>query len=355
MESTLTSFMRVPEICVEKAAQVFRWLSETEDPTRSEFAAHRLFETGVLKENTKGFLHSLLEFQFPGERIDLELPADQLRDFLTDAFHNTYQYLAAPQAFLAHFLTMGSGTMKLSSDVVSRLSYLVDYPYFPEMIDDWIVIKLEEGKKEITKNQLLEFLFQSDRTVLRYSELPELQKYLEPIFEFYGTSLLPREIVRTVFLDKKLKIPVKLDKDEYTAEEMASALKEAVISLPADAEEFAPIAEYDSFLKELREIGVILPPPNLQDGSGHPALPPVQMFISKKLRKKCLEKIFHENRFEYERMIDLINATNDYSQAELNLHTLLGIHKVKSDSKTAHRLQEVLRMRFGKQSELLEA
>jgi len=52
-------------------------------------------------------------------------------------------------------------------------------------------------------------------------------------------------------------------------------------------------------------------------------------------------------------MIALLNATEEYGQAELNLQTLLGIHKVKPDSKTATRLHDALRMRFGREVEVI--
>jgi hypothetical protein len=169
------------------------------------------------------------------------------------------------------------------------------------------------------------------------------------LYEFFGAKALPQETIHALFTDKKLSIPATFEREEFAIEDTAIALRDAVLSLPPEVViASAPIPEYDSFLKELREIGVVLPPPNQANGmEKNTALPPIEMFITKKLREKCLEKIFHGNKYEYERMVELLNATNDYSQAELNLQTLLGIHKVKAESKTAHRLHDALRMRFG--------
>jgi hypothetical protein len=74
------------------------------------------------------------------------------------------------------------------------------------------------------------------------------------------------------------------------------------------------------------------------------------MFINPKLRKKCLEKIFHSNVNEYDRTIMMLNEIRDYSQAELNLRSLLDLYKIKPDSKVAIRLNDVLRLRFGRLS-----
>jgi hypothetical protein len=354
MESTFNSHQMGSVLCEEKTSQVMRWISEAEHGEKAEFAVARLFENGVLGENTKAFLHVLLEKEFPEDRIALELPPEKIRVLLAEAFTGTQLYLESPQTFLANFLTFRTDMLMVNSEMLSRLAYIVDYPYFPEMIDEWLAIGMQQGKKEITKSEFQEFLSHVDRAIILYSELDELQKFLDPIYDFHGAKLLSHEVIKKLFADKKLSVPPELDRDEYTSEDLAFALKDAVLSLPLDEPgiDLAPIPEYDSFLKELREIGVILPPPHLDLNENTKSLPPIEMFITKKLRNKCLEKIFHDNRNEYNRMIALLNATEDYAQAELNLQTLIGIHKVKPDSKTASRLRDALRMRFSREVEI---
>jgi len=353
MESSIITSTIGSELCDEKTSQVMRWLSEAEGGEKAEFAVARLFENGVLGENTKGFLHVLLEKEFPGDRTDLEFAPDKIYALVSEAFTGTQMYLVTPQTFLSNFLTFNSDTLTINTEMLSRLAYIVSYPYFPEMIDEWLAISLQQGKHEIPKREFQKFLSQTDHTVIRYSSDDELHAYLAPLYEFYGVKTLSGEIVLSFFNDKKLIIPPMYGQEQFTPEEMAAALKDAVLALPP-VKDYAPIPEYDSFLQELREIGVVLPPPNhANEKEKNIALPPIEMFISKKLREKCLEKIFHGNKNEYERMIALLNSTSDYSQAELNLQTLLGIHKVKSDSKTANRLHDVLRMRFGMQVEII--
>ncbi|MEP7236097.1 MAG: hypothetical protein ABI778_12450, partial [Ignavibacteriota bacterium] len=66
-----------------------------------------------------------------------------------------------------------------------------------------------------------------------------------------------------------------------------------------------------------------------------------------KVRAKCIEKIFHHNEHEYQRSISLLNNIDDLSVAELNVNTLLQIHRIPNDSKVAAKLFKALRSRFG--------
>src|SRR5512140_650095 len=86
METETTPLMPTMTLCEEKAAKVIRWISESEDVSQTHFLVPRLFETGVLQDNTKAFLHLLLEERYPGDRTALELLPQELREILTTAF-----------------------------------------------------------------------------------------------------------------------------------------------------------------------------------------------------------------------------------------------------------------------------
>src|SRR5205807_8322006 len=182
--------------------------------------------------------------------------------------------------------------------------------------------------------------------IIAYSPLDTLTGYLQPLFSFHEKAILPLPAIEIFFDDKQLVLPANLQKENYTPEDIAFALKDAVLSLPGieSAGEFPPIPEYEQFLKELRDVGVVLPPPKLG------ALPedeyfPVEFFIGKKLRKKSIEKIFRGNKAEYMQMLRVLNAAREYDQAKLNFETLLGIRRISPESKTARRLAKALRLR----------
>ncbi len=360
MESTTTLLTPPIELCEDKAAKVMRWISESEDISKTEFTVARLFETGVLQDNTKAFLHLILEEQFPGERIALELPPEEIHKILSDAFTKTYRYLLTPHTFLSDFLTFGNDSVTIGEKMLARLSYLVDYQYFTDMLDEWFAIWLQSGNPNIPKSELSKFISDVDRSIIRYSTLTEISTFLLPLFEFEGLQSVSHETMQIFLADKSLSFPPDGELVTYSSDDAALLLKEALINseLVQPVEEFAPIPEYDSFLKELRDVGVMLPPPHritekIEIEEEKINLPPIQMFISLKLRKKCLEKIFHENIHEYDRAISMLNSIEDYSQAELNLQTLLQIHKISQDSKTAHRLEAALQLRFGISSTII--
>ncbi|MEI8135024.1 MAG: hypothetical protein WCH46_08140 [bacterium] len=342
------------ELCEQKASQVMRWISEMEDVAKTEFAVVRLFEQGVLPEGTKGFLHILLESQFVGDRTGLELQPEKIRELLIEAFQNTAHYLLSPQSFLADFLTLDTDSINISTDVLLRLSYLVDYPYFSEWIDEWLDARCSKGNSAIPKSAFEEFLFQTDQLVTQNVSTEELATLLEPLIHFYGGDRLPDEMAWTFFEDKRLQSADSAEHTGFDASELAIALKEAKpMSEPIQSsDDFAPIPEYDSFLKELREIGVILPPPHKDHSVATEAsLPPMEIFLSKKARTKLIEKIFQGNELEYNRAMDQLNTSADYKQAQLNLRTILGMYKVRAGSKSALRLEYALHLRYGIQVE----
>jgi hypothetical protein len=353
MESTiaqLTATFDARTIGEEKAAEVIRRITESEDRSKTEFSVAQLFESGVLPDNTKAFLHLIIDEKYPGESAGLELHAEKLYSLLCDSFIYTFRYLLTPQQFIAEFLSFGGDSISVNEPMLARLSYVVDYPYFTELLDEWFAIELQNGNADIANVRLQEFLSNAERSVMKNSTLDDIAKYLEPLYKFLDIPSIDRNTLEIFLADKDLSIPPDNRQEQFTASDSAFMIFEAyqASELVSPATPVAQIPQYDSFLKELREIGVILPTPHHDEDEKTTSLPPIEMFIPKKLRNKCLEKIFHENINEYDRMIILLNATEDFSQAELNLQTLLGIHKVKPDSKTAMRLYDALRMRFGK-------
>src|SRR5437868_4160907 len=136
-------------LCDEKAANVIRWISESEEVSKTHFAVARLFEVGVLPEDTKAFLHVILEEKYSGKRIELELAPEEMRTILTEAFSKTYLFLLTPQSFIPDFLGFGSSLIHINSQMLARLSYFVDYPYFQELLDEWFSVQLQSGQMEI--------------------------------------------------------------------------------------------------------------------------------------------------------------------------------------------------------------
>ncbi|MDP4220697.1 MAG: hypothetical protein Q8916_06830 [Bacteroidota bacterium] len=353
MESTIAHQTAIAMLCEGKASEVMRWISRTEDISKSTFSVARLFEVGVLNEDTKAFLHLLLEESFPGDRIDLELSPEEVHSIVNEAIRNTYSYLVTPESFIADFLCNGGSTLRINEAMLSRLSYFVDYEYFPEMIDEWLAIQLREGCTEIPRSDLQKFLLRADRAIMTYAPTERIVKYLDPIFEFHHkTDLLDRTIVDSFLRDKGLTMPDSTALEQFNRDEFVFAIKESLLAstIPEQKNEFPPIPQYDAFLKELRDVGVVLPPPHKEKGElqDHSiTLPPIEMFISAKQRKKILEKVFRSNINEYERTMRMIDEIPDYSQSELNLRSVLELHKISQDSKVAIRMNEAIRARFG--------
>lgn len=351
MEST-TQLTLTFEICEEKAAKVIRWLSESEDIARTQFAVARLFETGVLQDNTKGFVHLLLEEKYPGDRIKLELLPEEMQRLLTDAFTQTYLYLLTPQSFISEFLSFDKDFVRTDHAMLARLSYFVDYPYFPDMLDEWFAINLHSGQPEIRKSDLQKLLRDIDRSIMKYSSVDEIVKYHAPLYEYFGSDEIDRDTLDVLLTDKNLTVAADNDRAQFPRSDLAFTIKEAYMAselVTPVVDELPPIQEYDTFLKELREVGVVLPPPHhIAKTVTEEAkqLPPIQLFIHSKLRKRCIAEVFHSNVNEYERALVMLNAIKDYSHAELNLSSTLHIHKIEPDSKVAIRLHEALRLRF---------
>jgi len=331
---------------------VMRWLSETEDISKTKFSVARIFETGVLQDDMKGFVHLLLEENYPGDRIELELPPEDFQKLLTEAATQTYLYLLTPRSFISKFLSFDKDTLRIDHAMLTRLSYFVDYPYFADMLDEWFSINLGTSGRDMRTSDLNKFIADIDRSILKYSGVDVLEKYYAPLYEYFGSDEIDRDIVTTILSDKNITIASDNNRTRFTSTDLAYTLKEAYIASEFVApvtEELPPIQEYDTFLKELREVGVMLPPPH------HAAvvvpeepkpLPPIQLFIHSKLRKRTIEEVFHSNVNEYERTLVMLNAIKDYTHAELNLSSMLHMHKIPPESKVAIRLHEALRLRF---------
>ncbi len=349
MESTITHLTPSFELCEEKAAKVMRWVTESEAVSNIPFTVAKAFESGVLQKNTASFLRLLLNEQYPGETVEPEVTPEKLHRLLTDAFINTYLYLLTPHSFIPKYLSFGSDTIHVNVAMLARLSSLSDYPYFSEMMEEWFTASLQNSNPSDRKSDLIKFLSEVDRLIIKYSTVNEISSYFKPLYDFQNTESIDKETLSILFTDKGLRLSSDSERNNYSAEELSALLKKAYdsIELTPPPEDTPQIPEYDSFLKELREIGVVLPPPNVHLPVEENIIPPpLEMFIGAKLRAKCIEKIFHDNENEYHRAIIMLNSIDDYSQAELNLNTLLQIHKVLPDTKVAARLYEVLRLRF---------
>jgi len=338
------------ELCEEKAAEAMRRIAALKDLSKGTLTVSRIFEHGVLTENTSNFLRLLIEEELDGKRKEPELQPDELQALLTDAYTKTYLYLLTPQSFIPEYLSFGSDTIHINVKTLSRLDSLCDYPYFPDILREWLTITSQTIAAEDRKLIIRKFLSDTERIIIHYSPEPIVEGYLSSLYEYHGSELINRETAEIFFSDKGLPFPGEDEKKEFSIGELSALLKrayfEAEVTPPAEA--LAPIPKYDSFLQELREIGVILPAPHPRNSpEGKKILPPLEMFIGSKLRKKCLEKIFHHNENEYRYSIKLLNDIDDYHQAELSLITLLQIHKVAQDSKVALRLKEALQLRFG--------
>ena len=335
-----------------------RWISESEDISKTHFAVARLFEIGVLQENTKAFLHLLLEEHHPEERVELQLPPEEMHALLKEAFIDTYLFLLTPRAFIPDFLCFGNESMPIDKEMLARLTYFVDYPYFQEFLDEWLAIQHQSSSDGIRKQELRDLVADIDSSMLKFSSIDQIATYLEPLFELHhNANLIEKDTMLVLLSDKDLQFPDTSTATEFTAEDAARILKEAFLIPPVVVAtiDLDPIPEYSTFLKELREIGVMLPAPNTVTTlviDEVRTLPPLEMFIDSKLRNKCIEQIFRLNANEFERAITLLNSINEYSQAELNLRTLFHMHKVAPHSKLALRLGEALRLRFGGSSKL---
>ncbi len=348
-------------IIEEKHEAVMRWVTTTVAETDSKIALQRLLENDVLPQQTANFLAFELRGNTSTETsiYELQLPLDQISKHLLSAYEKSYAYLLTPETFLADFLATAEGAA-FDENFASKLQTFLVYDYFPLILGAWGENARQNDVGYVSRTEFVVKLRDIDELILHHATISVMVDLLDPIYDFHrhqsSDPTLPASELALFFEDKGLAQAV----DEFNAKaDQPINIREAVqiisvllgtgftVTEPPPALEPPqeieyPETQYDEFLHDLQEAGVKLQTPE----ETQVALPSIERFISKKLRKKTILKVFHENRSEYERFIAFLNGSTSLEKAILNIETTLRMQRVDPTSKLAKRLREAATQRF---------
>lgn len=338
------------------------WVTTTVAETDSKIALQRLLENDVLSQQVANFLAFELRGQTSPETsiYELHLTLDQISSHVMTAFEKSYAYLLAPETFLADFLASNEGAA-FDESFINKLQACAVYDYFPLILSSWAEFSKENGVGFVSRTELIGKLREIDELILHHATISVMVDLLDPLYDFHrhqsSDPTLPGSELALFFEDKGLRQAV----DEFNAKaDQPVNIREAVqilsvllgtgftITEPPPALEPPqeieyPETQYDEFLHDLQEAGVKL----RTTEETQTAVQPIELFISKKLRKKTITKVFHDNRSEYERFIAFLNGSTSLEKAILNIETTLRMQRVDPTSKLAGRLREAATLRFG--------
>ena len=162
---------------------------------KAEVEKMLLHERG-LEYRSKKFSYSLPEIRSLEEQIDLLLVQNyhfSLQEFeslLDESVHFQFNYLCRPQWTLQNFI-IGDQRRVSSESIEKRLSYCVDYTYFPELIMRYIA---DHGLAEVTYEEFKSLIEKIDlEVVARHSSL-ELAHMTRALFDFVESGKMMPQI-----------------------------------------------------------------------------------------------------------------------------------------------------------------
>lgn len=145
-----------------------------------------LLQERGLEHRSKRLPYSLPEVASLQQRIDLLLVQNyhfgrqEYESLLDESVHFQFNYLCRPQWTLLNFI-VGEQRRVASSVIEKKLRYCVDYRYFPEIIERYII---DHGLAEVTYEEFKSLLEKIDQEVIAQHSSLELAHMTRALFEF---------------------------------------------------------------------------------------------------------------------------------------------------------------------------
>ncbi len=142
--------------------------------------------------------------------LHYQITREEFESFLDEAVHFQFNYLCRPRWTLINFI-FGQAHLQPASTILSKLSYCVDYSYFPKALKRYI---LYHGLTELNYELFRDLIEKIDKEVVNQYQPYELSLMLKPIFSFLQTTLpqqdgeltIPINAAIVFFEDKKLEL-----------------------------------------------------------------------------------------------------------------------------------------------------
>jgi hypothetical protein len=364
----------------EKLGKITSWLFLTEDPQTHTVAVGKIIADGVLAENIRRiFLHFLeQDHVLPQEDANplhssleeklVEVP--ELLRLLDKSISFTFDYLIKPRKIFSEFLLEGKKDINIGAHLFSKLDSIVSYEYFPLLSGEWFTRQMKTGRTFLSQDELHSFIKNTDELIVSHATISTMIELLDPIYDFFNyrtpSPEIEIELLSSFFFEKGLdgiaQTYVESPKSTLSMREAVDILTDLLVkhkkehsaeeTIAADTNsDFHSISipEYNTFLEDLKTVGVRLPEAPL--GTDDHYLLPFEFFIGKKLRAKTIKKIFYDDEEAYNSFISRVNSIHDKEQAALTLETMIELQRIDLSSKTAMRFREALSNRFTSKEE----
>jgi hypothetical protein len=295
------------------------------------------------------------------------------------------EYAAIPLAFIRRYLDANG-----AEDTASFLQSVRIYPFISDLFGEYLrrggdlseassflTTVTREVIGDMTLSELCSMMQEplkilaNDEGTVPPSEVATIfrELYLSPLantIESHSEPLRPEDLERVLSPSTFIEIT----EPAITTAIIASS--ESAID-PQSVIPSAPASEtvYSDFLSELKDAGVMIPPPakepkarpvakraaaevelqaSTKASKPKPVAPKssvsVDSMLSPAAREKIMTKIFRDDKDDFRRSIELIDKAKDWKQASIYLDALFMRRKVDPDSKTATRLTDAVYARF---------
>ncbi len=320
-----------------------KWLLEQESVDASTFHLTPLFDPMVLPHDVQAFLRHIKQSLHPVSPQTPEYEPEQIHSMVELAFELCGEYLCQPIGFLSQFL-FAEETTTTKNSIAEKLRILEAYPFYKEFLELW----LSEQPERVSKVQCLTYLYQVDHTMYSHASEETIELQLEPLFAFFKEADL-NGIINLFLTDRDIYQTYTVIPPDKTS--VAAFIKEHVGLHSTYTPGADSAIDYPVFLEDLKQAGIHLPPPSAKPIEKEVSItevktPPIELFISAKLKEKTIDKLFHGNRFEYHRVIGLINASTSFDEAQLNLETALHLQRSGPSEKHLAKLLSALQLKF---------
>ncbi len=273
------------------------------------------------------------------------------------------EYAAHPLTFLRKHLTeRGADAMH---SFIERVEL---YPFISDLLGEYL-------RRNSNIKDASNFLTLITREVISNMTLTELCTMLQAPLELLADAHGKVEPATVSGIFRELYLSSLAEKIEQQAAPIDPRDLEKLLTAPSSAlaVESTPNADYNDFLSELKDAGVIIPPsskerqsrvqakraavtdekagstvrsPKPKPAVSKPWAQTVESMLSPDANEKIMLKIFRNDEDDYRRSMELINKAKDWKQASIYLDALFMRRKVDPYSKTATRLTDAVYARF---------
>lgn len=272
------------------------------------------------------------------------------------------EYAAHPITFLRkHIQDAGA---EATREFVERITL---YPFLSDLFGEWL-------RRSVEPQGASSFLSTITREVIGNMTLTELCAMLQaPLDVLSMDGAVDVSVVSGIF--RELHLSALAEKIELAGARIkVSDLEGILTQTPKQSQVTESSSNYNEFLSELKEAGVIIPPSAKERQTkvqarrsaalDEPVIPKppkvkaslqksaprttvgVESMLSPEAREKIMTKIFRDDEDDFRRSIELLDKAKDWKQASIYLDALFMRRKVDPYSKTATRLTDAVYLRF---------